>query len=492
MTGGPGVVDARAQVREAGGDELVERLDHLDRVRAQSPSPVPPPAAPDRGAHVDADVLFAGGGLSLLHAIGLARRGLSVTVADRARVGVGHREWNASRAELEALVTAGIVTTTELDDDLIVARYDRGVCRWHRGGEHVVRGVLDCAVDAEALLGRARRAAVEAGVTVLDGTSVAGLAPGPRSVAATLVEGTATRRFVARVVVDARGAASPYATADLVCPTVGGTLEGLAEGDAIDEMSPDVGEILATTDDVEDGRQHVWEAFPGRPGATTVYLFHYAWAGRQGTLLDLFARFFARRPGYKRGDARLVRPTFGFIPGWSRLAPAPRAPSPRIVLTGDAAARHSPLTFCGFGATLRSLAGGAERIERAIEGGAEAEVLAKDAPIHGLTGALAAMLASPPRDPARRGDLNDLLDTAFGTLAGMGEAPFAALLRDEMGGADFVTFLTRTASLRPRVYLDVARSLGPRAALRWAASLAALRAREVLEEPALRAADPRR
>src|SRR5690606_18222204 len=118
------------------------------------------------------------------------------------------------------------------------------------------------------------------------------------------------------------------------CPTVGGTLEGLAEGDAVDEMDPRVGEILATTDDVDDGRQHVWEAFPGRPGATTVYLFHYAWAGRQGTLLDLFARFFARRPGYKRGDARLVRPTFGFIPGWSRLSPAPRSPSPRIVLTG--------------------------------------------------------------------------------------------------------------------------------------------------------------
>jgi lycopene cyclase CruA len=252
---------------------------------------------------------------------------------------------------------------------------------------------------------------------------------------------------------------------------VGGVLTGLEEGDGPTQMNPRVGDILVTTDDVEDGRQHIWEAFPGRPGETTVYLFFYDRAERvgPGALMQLYARFFATVGRYKRGDWKLARPTFGYIPGWSRLTPAPRSPSPRVVLVGDAAARQSPLTYCGFGATLRSLAPASDAIARLVRHGEARDSVVDDAPVHAATGALAHMIASPPRDPHA---LNALLDAAFGTLHEMGQEPFAALLRDEMNARDMVRFLQRTSVKFPGVYPAVFRVLGVRGVSRWGAGIA--------------------
>lgn len=465
---------ASALVREAGGDELVERLAHLDRGRGVAPERVEVDA-PDEGSAPDFDVLLAGGGLSILYAPILASLGLRVAVVDRSRAGAAHREWNASRPELAPLIEAGLFTERELDDELVIARYASGLCRWHGGGTYAVRGVLDHAVDAGRLLERARARALSLAATILDETAVVGHASGTATIAVALRErGGAVRTTTARVLVDARGASSPYARADLVCPTVGGVMSGLDEGAGERRMDPSVGEILATTEGIDGGRQHVWEAFPGRPGETTVYLFHYAKTESvgPGELTSLYARFFERLPSYKGGDARLVRPTFGFIPGWSRLGAPPTAPSGRIVLVGDAAARHSPLTFCGFGATLRSLIPTSRRIARAVESsGALEGCFVHDAALHTGTGALAMLLASPPRGGHAQA-LNELLDTAFASLSRLGEPAFAALLRDEMSLADFLEFLRGTARRRPRVYADVVRRLGLRSTARWGASLA--------------------
>lgn len=466
---------ARGRVHEAGGVELLERLEHLDglrRARPERAAAIPAPRAPDAGAHVDVDVAVAGGGLWLLLAPLLAARGLSVAVFDRARIGASHREWNASDGELAELVRLGLLDAETLDR-LVVARYRHGTCRFHGGGSYPVAGVLDRAVDAGGLLAHARSLALRRGVALFDGHQVLAHAVGPDAVALRVhAEATgAAFDVVARVVVDARGAASPFATADLVCPTVGGVVEGLAGGDGRDEIDPEVGEILATVDPIEVGRQHVWEAFPGRPGETTVYLFYYARAREAVSLTELFGRFFATLPGYKRGPSRMLRPTFGLIPGWSRLSPPPRSGSGRIVLVGDAAARHSPLTYCGFGATLRSLELARDAVERIAhhgpDGGAPPAV--HDTPLHALTGALAHVMAS--RDLA--GDeLNALLDTAFGVLHGMGPESYAALLRDELDRSTFVEFLGRTAGRHPAVWRSVVRGLGLGRAGRWGLSLA--------------------
>lgn len=476
--------EARGRVRAAGGPELLERLEALeasrgaraaDGVPAGGPDRTPETlAAPDARTRPDFDVVIAGGGLSILHAPVLAARGLKVAVLDRARVALSHREWNASGPELAPLVEGGIVTAAALDA-LVVARYRHGLCRWHGGGSYPVQGVLDHAVDAAALLREARARAEALGVVLLDGHAVTATAEGPDAIVirARVAGGAAPVELVARAVLDARGAASPWATADLVCPTVGGTMTGLAEGDAPDEIDPTVGDILATTDDVEDGRQHVWEAFPGRPGEVTVYLFHYALteAVRPGALVELYGRFFSHLARYKRGAARMLRPTFGYIPGWSRLTPGPRAPGGRLVLVGDAAARHSPLTYCGFGSMLRTFVPLSEAVAAALGNGETPAAAVRralpDEEIHGVTGALSRMMSAPAAE--RPHGLNALLDAAFATLHAMGNDAYAALLQDRLPAPQVLSFLLATAKSHPRVYREALSALGPGRALRWGA-----------------------
>lgn len=458
---------ARGLVRDAGGAVLLERLEHLEALGGQLPIPEEPPPAPGAGARRDFDVILAGGGLWLLLAPVLADRGLRVAVFERSRAGAAHREWNASGPELGALVGAGLLSRHELEA-LVVARYHTGFCRFHGGGTYHVPGVLDHAVDAGSLLARARRLAEERHVAFFDGHLVTSHTAGADAIAVRVREGGVTRDVTAAVLVDARGAASPYATADMVCPTVGGVMRGLAVGDGPDETDPDVGEILVTVDPTEDGRQHVWEGFPGRAGEFTTYLFYYARAGEPISLLALYARFFRRLATYKRGDAKLVRPTFGLIPGWSRLSPAPAPAMPRVVLVGDAAARHSPLTYCGFGATLRSLVPAADAIERSMAGDEPSACIVHDAPIHALTGALAHVMAS------RRfaGDeLNKLLDAAFAVLHDMGPEAYAQLLRDEMDVGSFMEFLRLTAAKHPGVWGKVVRGMGIGTLSRWSVGL---------------------
>jgi lycopene cyclase CruA len=460
---------AADKVREAGGEALLERLLFLDQLTAGAKSPgATQPIASD--GSLDFDVVLLGGGLSLVYAPLLADAGFRVAVVERSRAGVAHREWNASRAELQVLVDNKLVTAAELDQELIVAQYDYGIFRWHGAGEQRVNNVLDCALDAGPLLAKVRERAEAKGVVFFDHCSVHGETANQYGVALALRGESCPARLTARVVVDGRGSASPYAAADLICPTVGGVLQGLEVGDGPKQIQPNVGEILVTTEGIQAGRQHLWEAFPGRPGDTTVYLFYYAEAHtrRPGALLDLYARFFDTLGSYKAGEARLLRPTFGFIPGWTRLSPGPNSGHPRIVLVGDAGARHSPLTFCGFGATLRALPQIVPVVEAAMQGVVRSF---DEASVHRGTGALAMLLARPPSGARQANDWNELFDAAFSTLESMGPEPFQRLLRDEMGEAEFIRFLTRTSVKRPRVYLDVARQLGLGRTMRWGAGL---------------------
>ncbi|HSO31952.1 MAG TPA: lycopene cyclase, partial [Labilithrix sp.] len=400
--------------------------------------------------------------------------GVSVVVLERARAGAAHREGNASDDELAPLVETGIVSPTELAE-LVVGRYRDGLCAFHGGTPRRVRGVLDRAVDAGPLLERVRAVAEARGVRFVDGVSVDAHGTGPDAVRVGFQARDGARsELSARVLVDARGAASPYATADLVCPTVGGVLRGLRAGSGPREVDHQVGDILVTTEHADEdlGRQHVWEGFPGRPGEVTVYLFYYARTGSlpAGALASLYGRFFDTLPSYKEGDASLIRPTFGYIPGWSRLAPAPRAPSPRIVLVGDAAARHSPLTFCGFGSMLRSFGPAAAAITRALEEGrAPARSVVPEDDVHSWTGALATVMASGALPGPK---LNGLLDAAFGVLEDMGNDDFSDLLKDRMSGRRFTEFLRQTGARHPVVYREVMRALGPMAAARWGVRLA--------------------
>jgi lycopene cyclase CruA len=449
-------------LREYGGTALVERLLHLDRVRTLRTFDSPL-RAPEKGTRLDADVAFLGGGLSLLIAAELARLGVRVVVLERARAGQAHREWNASLEELSPLWQGGLLSREELSE-FVVAQYTHGVCTFHGSPPREVRGVLDHAVDASLLLARVRSVAEARGVRFYDAASVHGLGAGEDSVRVAWTHAGGRDELTARLAVDARGAASPYASADLVCPTVGGVMRGL-------HFDQHVGDILVTTEGAVNGRQHVWEGFPGRDGELTVYLFYYALShapsalSSSGTLVDLYARYFQTLASYKSGTPTMVRPTFGYIPGWSRLSRAPTGPSPRVVLVGDAAARHSPLTFCGFGSMLRRFRPVAASLAKALEEArAPKEPLAHEEDIHAWTGLLARLMAT---GTLKENAMNALLGDAFATLAEMGNARYADLLKDRMNGRDFIAFLRETSKRHPRVYEEVMRSLGPIHAGRW-------------------------
>ena len=457
--------------------ETREHLEALERGFAERASCDIGDGGPDRGAHLDFDVVLAGGGLSLVYAAYLARRGLRVAVFDRRKIGCGHREWNISRAELRPLVDSELFTEAEVDA-LVQLEYDHGICRWHGGGTYPVRHVLDCVVDAERLLDGLRARAAAAGATLLDHHALAGYRGGVGGVEVRLTApGGGVRTLSARVLVDGMGASSPHAAFDLVCPTVGGVLANL------EDVDPRVGEILVTTEDVEEDRQHIWEGFPGPDGRFTTYLFYYTEPSQlpPRPLHALYDRFFATRPRYKRGDAELLKPTYGFIPAYSRLRPMPAARD-RVLLVGDAAGRHSPLTFCGFGSMIRSFLPVADALRTRLDDDRlDARSLAsvwREPPGLAVMGGLTLMMVPGRRRSVDPADVNRLLDAAFASLAEMGDEVYGAFVRDQIGFSDFIRFMRATARRRPSIYDDVFSVLSPSEIARWSLKLGGLALRK--------------
>src|SRR5437762_867926 len=158
--------------------ERITRLDAIwDAIRRGEPGvvdqevysvlPTPNPQPP-----ANYDLIYAGGGLGLLHAVVMARYGYRVLLFDRGEVGCAHREWNTSRDELRALVEVGFCAWDDLHD-IIMAEYGSGVVRFYAGpGERATElwmpAVLNVALDANALLRLARRKLEAAGGVVLD------------------------------------------------------------------------------------------------------------------------------------------------------------------------------------------------------------------------------------------------------------------------------------------------------------------------------------
>ncbi len=247
---------------------------------------------------VDFDLIYAGGGLGLLHAVVMAQRyGYRVLLFDRGEVGCAHREWNISRAELAQLVASGFCAWGELAD-VIMAEYERGVVRFYeaqgQANELWMRDVLDVALDANALLRLARCKLEAAGGVVLDQRlfrRVVVSRSGPLRVEVELgrMDG-AVERYSGRLLLDGMGSGSPLALRRFggqpfagVCPTVGTVASGFATGHAKDEHDPRVGDILISVADAQRGQQYMWEGFPGRGDELTVYLFYYDTLTFQGS-----------------------------------------------------------------------------------------------------------------------------------------------------------------------------------------------------------------
>jgi lycopene cyclase CruA len=368
-------------------------------------------ARPGHRGEPDYDLVYAGGGMSLLHAAVMVRRyGRRVMVFDQYEVGRVHREWNISRNELHALVDIGLLTGEELET-VIMREYRTGLVSYHTSARSTIPhsdvylpNVLNVAVDSHKLLRLVRQKLEEAGATILDHRTFRRVRVSPGSPLHVTVElecgcargapdpsptpDPSIESHTARLLLDGMGITSPLSLLrfrgcpfDGFCPTVGTVVGGLAQGSGPRTYDPTVGDILVSVEDTQGERQFIWEGFPGRDDEMTVYLFYYAALDieqrlmrerqRKGgapypsspnrwstySLFELYEHYLTLLATYKEAGPNFhhVKPVYGYIPGRHTMHPQ-SVPLLRGVLPiGDSASLQSPLTFCGFGSNVRNL-----------------------------------------------------------------------------------------------------------------------------------------
>lgn len=494
------------------GWERIMRGEFDERVHQIVPSSQPSaargglrqaPASPHAPA-TDYDLIYAGGGLGLLHAVVMAQRfGRRVLVFDRGEVGCAHREWNISRAELQALVDLGVATWDELDD-VVMREYRDGVVRFYnRPGSDVAATelwmpeVLNVALDAGALLRLMRRKLEAAGGQILSGRAFRTVRVsdgGPMRVEVELeqIPGGAAERYSARLLLDGMGSTSPLALRRHagrpfagVCPTVGTVAAGFAEGDRPDEHDPTIGDILISVSDAQRGEQLMWEGFPGRHDELTVYLFYYSTIATAGdmqpgrnlradsprySLLDLFEQYFTLLPSYKRPGPhfRHLKPVYGYIPARHSLRPQ-EAPLLRGVLpVGDSAAQQSPLTFCGFGSHVRNLRRSAGLLDHALR----RELLEPEqlACINAFqTNVSLNWVFSRFMHPwAQAHDVNRLQNIFLAVLSRLGVDLATRFFQDRMRWSDYHPMILGMMRRYPMILAAAWRVLGPWGMVQWA------------------------
>jgi len=484
----------------------IQELEHRwIALAASAPSHVPFESA-DIASHLPAtppeahfDVVIAGGTLGLVAGVALARLGLKVLVFDRDRVGAAHREWNISERELSALTKNGIFTPAEISQ-VIATRYSRGLISFDATGTGLphcpleLRGVLDVAVDAQALLDLARKRFIERGGTILEGRTFRKLHIARDGEVASVfeVEGpSGTEFYRTRLAIDTMGSVSPIAVGlngglpfDGVCPTVGTIIEDL-------DTDASTGDVLVSVSPAKDERQLIWEGFPGRNGETTVYVFYYDRTGKEEahkqSLLGLFEQYFnllqdyrksTRGPGYRH-----LRPVFGYIPAryghehirfaQCKLRGGRRTTGRGLLCLGDSAAGQSPLTFCGFGSFVRHIGRVADLIRFAL-----AHSLLEEDDLWAITPHQANLRVAwvfsrfmqpwPGSDPAATNRLMNIFSQA---LSDIGPETTVRFLQDRYTLGEYLRIMLTTAKQYPRVFPITARVLGPRGLLKWAGDL---------------------
>ena len=428
------------------------------------------------------DIIYAGGGLNLLNAAVMTRRyGLRVLVFDRFTVGAVHREWNISREELRELLEVGLLTPDELES-VIQREYTDGLVRFHAANisrpaaELHLKDVLDVAVDAEKLTQlcvRKIQAQQRQGApnVILHNTTFVRCAVQPSTGVTVDVisnDGEA-HSYGAHLLIDGMGSTSPIACQlncgrpfSLVCPTVGTVARGYTQGDAPAAVNPAVGEVLVTTEDARDGRQLIWEAFPGAGDQVAIYLFHYAEAGNKVNLLELFDNFFKLLPTYKdTTNVEILKPVYGFIPaGYNIALPWQKTPKvlayDRVLSLGDAAAFQSPLTFCGFGSYVRNL----RRITTLLDYALKHNTLSADE-LNRIRSAEAVpavarafskfMIAKAEgREPAEQ--VNETLNVFCRILNMLGPRTANAFFKDRIGWLAYTRLVLSTPIYYPKIY----------------------------------------
>jgi lycopene cyclase CruA len=417
------------------------------------------------------DLIYAGGTLGMLHAAIMARQyGRRVLLVDRHIPAKSTRDWNISRIELNRLTETGVFSECDVDS-VIVRKYRTGWVEFYlpEGGQKrlYMDNVLDCAVDADRLLGLAKEKLLASGPNkVLAETEfICCYKFSDHVVVQVMDKERSTRYLKAKVMVDVMGIMSPIAMQlnngrpqTHVCPTVGTIASGFAHADY------DVGEILASTEPAETGqgrgRQLIWEGFPGRGAEYITYLFFYdsVDSPNDKSLLSLFETYFRKLPGYKQpGTVFLIhRPVYGIIPayfhdGFSRTR---EIADDRIVLFGDAASLGSPLTFCGFGSMVRNLPRLAAGLDQAITSGSLSknhleQISAYEPNVASMANLMKYMCYDSRTDDPNF--VNELMNEVMIVLDRLPLRYRQAMFRDELKLDELVTVMLRVAWRYPKI-----------------------------------------
>ena len=417
------------------------------------------------------DIFYAGGTLGLLHAAVMAERyGHRIMLIDKHVSGKSTRDWNISRKELDNLEEAGVFSSEEIEA-FIVRKYRTGWVEFFveksRRKRLYMDGVLDCAVDADRLLGAVKQKILaEEGSVILDRTTFRCCYQFPDHIIVEVVGPQGEVFFFrAKVLVDVMGVLSPIAmqlnkgrSQTHVCPTVGTIASGFRDVDY------DVGEILVSTEQADtsagSGRQLIWEGFPASGKQYVTYLFFYDAIDSENdkTLLGLFETYFQKLPDYKdlSDDFRVHRPVFGIIPAYSHggFTREREIADDRIVLFGDAASLGSPLTFCGFGSMVRNLPRLAGALDRALAKGslmrADLEKISSYEPnVASMANLMKYMCYDAQTDTP--GFVNELMNEVMIVLDALPQRYRQTMFRDEMRLDDFVTLLLKVAWRYPKV-----------------------------------------
>ncbi len=463
---------------EGSAESALRQIAALDRywehIHQGPPSMVVLPGSQlpaDANVQADFDLIYAGGTLGLLHAVVMAQRyAKRVLLFDRQVAGQSTRDWNISRSELSKLQETGVFCQAEIDS-VIVRSYRTGWVEFASGGERQKRlyidNVLDCAVDADRLLGIARRKLLAcSSARIADRTAFQRcFIFSDRVVVEVSDSAGALSYYSAQVLIDAMGVLSPVAMQlnkgrphTHVCPTVGTIASGFENADY------DVGEILASTAPADfsagSGRQLIWEGFPAKEREYITYLFFYdaVDSDNDKSLLGLFDTYFRMLSDYKKPgpDFKIHRPVFGIIPAYSHegFGRTREIASDRILLFGDAAALGSPLTFCGFGSMVRNMPRLTADLDRALAAGALTRkdlepISAYEPNVASMANLMKYMCFDARTDTPNF--VNELMNEVMIVLDGLPHRYRQAMFRDEMSLDELVTVLLKVAARYPKV-----------------------------------------
>ncbi len=460
------------------GEEHLGRVIELDRywehIRNEPPADaiLPgqslPPGVTISGEY---EIVYAGGTLGLLHAAVMAERyGHKILVIDRHVSGESTRDWNISRGELDTLQETRLFTAEEIEL-FIVRKYRTGwvefFCDEQKQKRLYMDNVLDCAVDADKLLGAAKDIVLaEERCSVLDRTTFLRCYRFADHLVLEAAGPDGELLYVkTQLLLDVMGILSPIAmqlnrgrSQTHVCPTVGTVSSGF------DGVDYEVGEILASTEDADtstgSGRQFIWEGFPASGNEYITYLFFYdaVDSDNDKSLLGLFEAYFKKLPDYKKlsDDFRIHRPVFGIIPAYSHggYKREREIADDRILLLGDAASLGSPLTFCGFGSMVRNLPRLTAALDHAL--GTDSlcrtdleKISAYEPNVASMSNLMKYMCYDARTDTP--GFVNELMNEVMIVLDELPPRYRQSMFRDEMRLDDFVNVLLKVAWRYPKV-----------------------------------------